>query len=444
MNTSVRADSPSLAGLPSPVGLVDRLATRPDPASSHVIAQAEEPDLEWDGLLLCVAGYILTSVARVHQLFPILEPLRPAIVTGTLAIVILLFDQQDRRRLVHVLAATTKCLLAFLFWMVLSMSVAIRQGTSFDLLVGSFIKTVLMYIVVAASVRGTRDVERLMLVYLIGGTIYAAVVIMRFDIGAGDAWRLGRLYYYDANDFATFAVTALPCGLYFLHAGRGGRARLFAAAALIVLTVGFVRAGSRGGFIALVVVAGFILVRYTTIPRRWRFSAAVLVALVLLGTATDEYWMQMGTILSDTDYNRTGETGRMQIWRRGVGYMLQFPILGVGPDNFPAAEGTLSPLAIRQQFGIGVRWSAAHNAFLQVGAELGIPGLFLFLAMIVSAFVALRRSAEGGTVAAAQLSPALTASLLGFVVGACFLSLAYSDMLYVLIALAVGLHKVTS
>ena len=35
------------------------------------------------------------------------------------------------------------------------------------------------------------------------------------------------------------------------------------------------------------------------------------------------------------------------------------------------------------------------------------------------------------------------ASLLGFVVGAFFLSLAYAEMFYTLVALAVGLHKVT-
>ena len=41
-------------------------------------------------------------------------------------------------------------------------------------------------------------------------------------------------------------------------------------------------------------------------------------------------------------------------------------------------------------------------------------------------------------------APALTASLLGFVVGSFFLSLAYSEMLYTLVALAVGLHKVSA
>ncbi|HKB46702.1 MAG TPA: hypothetical protein VKC57_03335, partial [Ktedonobacterales bacterium] len=64
-------------------------------------------------------------------------------------------------------------------------------------------------------------------------------------------------------------------------------------------------------------------------------------------------------------------------------------------------------------------------------------------------FAALRRSgrAEAAMARAVErppLTPALTGSLLGFVVGAFFLSLAYSEMLYTLVALAVGLHKVTS
>jgi O-antigen ligase len=161
----------------------------------------------------------------------------------------------------------------------------------------------------------------------------------------------------------------------------------------------------------------------------------------------------MGTIVSDADYNHTEENGRLPIWHRGIGYMLQSPVFGVGPNNFGVAEGTLSPLAERQQFGVGVRWNAAHNSYIQVGAELGIPGLIFFVGTIVTAFAALRQAgrneaalaalSETGTRPTAPLTPALMASLLGFVVGAFFLSLAYSEMLYMLLALAVGLRKVT-
>lgn len=44
----------------------------------------------------------------------------------------------------------------------------------------------------------------------------------------------------------------------------------------------------------------------------------------------------------------------------------------------------------------------------------------------------------------AQLRQVLTASLIGFAMGAFFLSLAYSQMLYTLVGLAVGLRKVAA
>jgi O-antigen ligase len=198
-------------------------------------------------------------------------------------------------------------------------------------------------------------------------------------------------------------------------------------------------------------MGAYVVVRYTAIAVRWRVSAFAVVALVFLAVASGEYWRQMATIGSDTDYNQTKESGRIQIWSRGIGYMLDNPLLGVGPNNFSTAEGTLSPQATRQLFGgAGFRWNAAHNSFVQIGAELGIPGLLIFLALLVSAFAALIGSARQRRRNPAfrgrmlELRQALTASLIGFVVGAFFLSLAYHEMLYTLIALAAGVAKISA
>jgi O-antigen ligase len=71
--------------------------------------------------------------------------------------------------------------------------------------------------------------------------------------------------------------------------------------------------------------------------------------------------------------------------------MLRYPVFGVGPHNFQTAEGRLSPFVDRQQLGIGVRWNAPHNSFIQVGAKVGIPGLVLFAAVLASTFGELGR-----------------------------------------------------
>jgi probable O-glycosylation ligase (exosortase A-associated) len=403
----------------------------------------------WDALLVSVAAYVLTAVGRIHQLFSALEMLHLAALAGLFAVVLYAVDGRAERRAAMVNGPTTTLVAMLLVWMMMSVLFALSTGASFDLVFNNFLKTAVMSFVVAGSVRDVDDVERLAFVYFAGAVTYSAVVMTRFNLGDGGNWRLGHLYYYDANDFATFVVTAIPFGIYFLHAASRTSIRVSAAVGLVVLTLGFVWSGSRGGFIALSAVAAFILLRYSAIPLRWRVSATALVAVVLLGTASDHYWEQMGTITSESDYNHTSETGRLQIWQRGIGYMMANPLLGVGPNNFPAAEGTLSPLAERQQFGIGVRWNAPHNCFVQIGAETGLPGLALFVSILASAFVALRRSgraerAQAAVTGRAPLTPALTASLLGFVVGGFFLSLAYSEMLYTLVALAVGLRKVTA
>ena len=174
----------------------------PDSSDAHV-------STKWDLLLICVTGYLLTAVGRVHQLFPALELLRPAILTGLFAIVLFALDRQPERRLSSVFLPPTKWVLALLVWMVLSVPGALVAGTSFAVVFDNFIKTVVMFVVIAASVRSRRDVERLACTYFAGAVIYSAVVTTRFQLGSGDAWRLGRLYYYDANDFATLVVSAM-------------------------------------------------------------------------------------------------------------------------------------------------------------------------------------------------------------------------------------------
>lgn len=420
-------------------------------SASLLGARARASDQYSDLLILCLAGYVLTVVGRVHQLFALLEPFHLALVTAGLAIVLYLLDRSHRRALGSVVHfRTTRCVVGLAFWMALSIPGALWPGGAFQQFTDEFAKAAVMYVVLAAAPRGFRDVERLTFTYLLAVGTYAAVVISRFSV-SGEQWRLASLYYYDANDFATLTVMALPLAVYFVVRRGPLWRRLTAATAACLLAVGFIWAGSRGGFLALLSVAAFLLLRYQAIHVRWRVVITAMMTLVFAATATDTYWEKMSTIVQPKDdYNVTGEEGRVQVWRRGLGYMMQHPVLGVGAGNFPTAEGTISPLIRSTPFGRGIRWGAAHNSFVQVGAELGVPGLLLFVVMLSSAFRSLRdvgrgdlqRPQEQGQ-PPTQLAQALMASLVGYVVGGFFLSLAYRDLLFVLLALIVGLRKTT-
>jgi O-antigen ligase len=177
-----------------------------------------------------------------------------------------------------------------------------------------------------------------------------------------------------------------------------------------------------------------------------------LAAVGLLASFGGEaYWALMKTILNPTaDYNWSGgsETGRMEIWKRGMGYMAANPLLGVGVRCFSVAEGTLSAQAAQQAIGIGFKWSTAHNSFVQIAAELGVGGLILFSAMLAHAFRKLWRIARLRPKGDAQLrsrvslAQALLASMVGFVLTGFFLSMAYGAVLYLFIAQIVAFSHV--
>jgi O-antigen ligase len=417
-----------------------------DPAGEAPPQETRAP--RWDLLRVCVAVYVATAVGRVHELFPILLPLKPALLSAMLAMALYLLQPSNRWRLGLLRSSTTTCVLALAFWGALTVPMALNRGLAFQTWT-DFARTVVMCLVVAASVRGTRDVERLLLVYFGATAVYTGVVLSRFQLGSGSNWRLDNLYTYDANDLATLIATAMPLGLYFVVGQRRRPwVRVLAGAGLAILAVGLIRSGSRGGFLAFLAVTAFVLLRVTTIPARSRLAGLVVILAVVFGTASDKYWSQMQTIFHPKqDYNVTDDAGRIQIWKRGVGYMLGQPMFGVGIRNFQVAEGTISPRARLQERGVGVWWGAAHNSYVQAGAELGIPGLLFFLGMFATAFASLRRAARnalrvrpaGSEVS--RLAQSLMAALVGFAAGAVFLSLAYSDMLYMLMGFVIALLK---
>jgi O-antigen ligase len=237
----------------------------------------------------------------------------------------------------------------------------------------------------------------------------------------------------------------MPLGVLLAKGARSLWGRGLPIIGLILISAVFVRSGSRGGFLALIVTSLFFILSFRAISFMGRLAAIAAVALVILAAGSERYWTQIGSTFSEADYNQTDESGRLQVWQRGIGYVMSNPLFGVGTSNFSAAEGQLSELASRQQYGVGVKWNAPHNSFLQVTAENGIPALVFFLGMLASIFRVLKPAPGRGRVRRSPIPPALKqalrASLLGFIIGAFFLSLAYTQLLYVVVAVAIGIHK---
>jgi len=382
----------------------------------------------------------------VHLLLRVLEPLHPAVLIAGAAIVLCAFSRNLGPALRGLQHPAVYCVLGLMGWAALSVPGSLYPGGSFRFLAGEYAKTILMALVMAVGVRGVRDVERLLMAFFLAAAIYAVVVLSRFDIAPGE--RLAELYTYDANDLALFLVCAVPFGLFLFLRNAGWLRRGLAVGALVTLAAVIVRTGSRGGFLALVAVMLVTVATWTFVKVRWRALSAAAGLVIFLASANAGYWGLMSNLLNlSNDYNVTSVGGRIQVWKRGLGYMSGHPILGVGINAFPAAEGRLAGVA-NLPGGRGFKWSVAHNSLVQVGAELGVPGLVMFCAFLWQLFRTAWRLSQrdrSGQFAlpppGAALAAVLLTSLVGFFVAAFFLSQAYGSVLYFLAAMVLGLRQ---
>ncbi|HUF91999.1 MAG TPA: O-antigen ligase family protein, partial [Candidatus Limnocylindria bacterium] len=138
---------------------------------------------------------------------------------------------------------------------------------------------------------------------------------------------------------------------------------------------------SRGGFLTLALSAGIVLWRITRrAGPKYAFMAAGLL-LVLAPLVPSSYYTRLATITDvEADATNSAEVRQEDILV-AVGYIARHPIIGSG-------IGT-NELAMNDERG--ARWAAVHNAYLQVGMELGLPGLILYVAIVAGTLKAVGR-----------------------------------------------------
>jgi O-antigen ligase len=404
----------------------------------------------WDLLLICVSLMALTYVWRFQAVFPVLGLLQLTSLASLGAYVFYFLDEDRRRSIVHLNNPVVILMASIFVMMFLSLPFSLWPGGSFAFM-RHFTKTFVWALLIVACVRAFVDVERLAAVQVVGAAVYAAMVLWQGQVGAD--LRARGFGGYDPNDYSLFLVCTIPLAVYFLARARTTQRRAVVAVAIALMALAVAKGGSRAGFVGFVAVFSYMLLAYRALPKRIRIGSVVVGFLALALLASDEYWARMSTLLNPKDdYNWSGRSysGRMEIWKRGVGYMWQHPVLGVGIKQFGTAEGRLSDRGQGPDYGGGLKWSSPHNSFVQVGAELGMTGLVLFLALLGITFRMLLRLARsppprsGGTAPQAALAQALIAALFGYVVVGFFLSQAYSAFLYSLFGTVAALAKVAS
>ena len=215
----------------------------------------------------------------------------------------------------------------------------------------------------------------------------------------------------DPNDFALLINSMLPFVLVNLF-DRGVRAfakiGLALLGALFVVTIYYTN--SRGGFVALLLILLFFSLRRWGLAKGLALGAVFLVLGMLFSPSR----------VGDMNPYEASASGRVYAWIAGLVMLKSRPVLGIGFNNFELFHER-----------------AAHSAYIQCVAELGLVGYFAWIALIYTCVRDLRRAERFAESAYARYAPIIELSMVGFCGSAIFLSQAYSPVLYIIAALAV-------
>ncbi len=215
---------------------------------------------------------------------------------------------------------------------------------------------------------------------------------------------------FNVNEIAGGIIWLLPfaTGMMF-YAWRVPRPWLRAASSLTfgLLALALFLGQSRFAIYGGIVASGLLI--FALIPRGgWRWLALVLLAAMTVL----ETLLFIGIFSPDTDLESRDESSleaRVLIWGSALHMVGDHPLTGVGANMFRLR----SVRAVYPVTGYEDRvLPHAHNEFLQVGADLGIPGMLLFAGWHVTLFWMVWRVWRLGDLAARAVGVSLLAGLL--------------------------------
>jgi O-antigen ligase len=248
----------------------------------------------------------------------------------------------------------------------------------------------------------------------------------------------------DPNYYAMIAITILPMAL-LLQANSRGLTRLFFIATAVSLAASTFLGGSRAGLLGICLSAGY-LIQYMR-QRLLVFSiGALTMTILLLALPTSP----LQRLLNPSKEAVTSSSLRTRILKAGMEMIRDHPVTGVGIAQFKATSVQYTPELTVTASGRRSRYDGhiAHNTYLNVAAELGIFGIGIFLAILVSSWRRARKLARWAAqqtptpVTAIQIARAIEAGLVGYAFTAIFLTADYIKHAWILMFFGMALNRI--
>jgi len=247
----------------------------------------------------------------------------------------------------------------------------------------------------------------------------------------------------EQNRYAQILLVLLPLAFAFARWSRGWAARLFSWFTFFTILGGIILTFSRGACVALFAM----LVAMTLLGgvKWYKVGIACLIGALVIVVAEPDYIVRLSSIGNVGGlFSRQQSTPDFSIRRRYaenvacIHTFMSSPLVGVGPGHFAAFYS--EPYVNHSGIVRTMKGYRGHSLYLEMAAETGLLGILIFLSIVGSMLLQLRREYRSPALREhpeyVDLTKAFFVSIVGYMVSAIFLHLSYQRYFWLLLALA--------
>lgn len=247
----------------------------------------------------------------------------------------------------------------------------------------------LAVIALVSRLNGTSR-QWLMAALAVAGSMVAFLAVREYmsNLRGSPEWRVFGPFQ-SPNILAAYLCLTIPLTLGWLSRELRADLRMLAMIGWGLQVSALVLTGSRFGLLSAVVGIAVWLV-WMLVRKQWdratilRVTRAVAFALILAVACTGPLRNRMGAAPAAGAQEHSGQF-RQMTWKGALNMVKAHPVVGVGPGCF--AHGY-------SRTAITGYTRTAHQSYLQMASEMGVPGLLLWLGIGLGGIVVLLRSRQ--------------------------------------------------
>ena len=380
--------------------------------------------------------FTIVLYARPAEIYPSALTASIALVVGVLTLGVFIPSQFALEGSLTARPREVMLVLLFCLAGLLSIPLAIDPAQAWHEFSDTFIRCIVIFVVLVNVVRTERRLKGLLLLALVTGVWLSLGAINDYRLGlmTVEGYRAGGRgggIFGNSNDMALFLVTIVPIAIALLLRSRSLALKFLFGACVMLMVTGIVLTYSRGGVLGLLVALGFFAWK---VGRRHRVEIVVAGLLIVAAflALVPSYALRLASIVIPSLDPVGSSEARGGELLRSLYVAIRHPLLGIGMGNY-APE-------------MSYRGLVTHNSYTQVAAEMGAAALLCYIMFVVTPLRKLRQIAREtfGVKANSHfyyLSVGLQASLIGYMVSSFFGSVAYLWYAYYLVGYAVCLRR---